>query len=260
MSIGFFTKYAVHYQVQTPLYQGPLDLLLQLIEKAELDITQLSLAQVTDQFLAHLQTLTHLETEEISYFIVVATKLLYIKSEMLLPKITATEESEEEIGEELVRQLKEYKQFRKIAAFLAEREAEGLRTYLRLAPPPKVESPVDLSDLDLQAFLLAAQNVFRNALLSPDLHRAVIKPQYSIREKISQILTFIKHHGKTSFRTLTAPLRSRSEVITVFLALLELIKQRQVEIYQADLFDDIEILPTPEAFESDLIVESEFED
>lgn len=259
MSIGIFTRSAVNYQVQTPLYQGPLDLLLQLIEKAELDITQLALAQVTDQFLAHLQSLDDLETEEISYFIVIATKLLYIKSQMLLPKSNVDVEPEEESGEDLVRQLKEYKQFRQIAAFLGEREAKGLRTYLRLAPPPKFQGAIDLSDLDLQTFLLAAQNVFQNAIVSPDVHRAIIKPQYSIKEQIYKILNVLKLEGRTSFRSLTASLQTRAEVITVFLALLELIKQRQIEIHQAALFDDIEILPTPETFESE-VLESEFED
>jgi len=258
MSIGFFSKRAVQYQVQTPLYQGPLDLLLHLIEKAELDITQLALAQVTDQFLAYLQTLDHLETEELSYFIVIATKLLYIKSQMLLPQSSLDLSTEEENSEDLVRQLKEYKKFRQIATWLGERESQGLKTYLRLAPPPKVESLVDLSDLDLQTFLLAAQNVFRNVENSSEVHRTILKPRYSIKEQIYRIVQVLKETGRTSFRTLTRSFHSRAEVITLFLALLELIKQQQIEIQQAALFDDIEIFPTTEMFESE-ILESEFE-
>ncbi len=258
MSIGFFSKRAVQYQVQTPLYQGPLDLLLHLIEKAELDITQLALAQVTDQFLAYLQTLDHLETEELSYFIVIATKLLYIKSQMLLPQSSLDLSTEEENSEDLVRQLKEYKKFRQIATWLGERESQGLKTYLRLAPPPKVESLVDLSDLDLQTFLLAAQNVFRNVENSSEVHRTIIKPRYSIKEQIYRIVQVLKETGRTSFRTLTRSFHSRAEVITLFLALLELIKQQQIEIQQAALFDDIEIFPTTEMFESETL-ESEFE-
>ncbi len=259
MSIGIFTKNSIRYQVQTPVYEGPLDLLLQLIEKAELDITQLALAQVTDQFLAYIQTLESLETNEISYFIVVATKLLYIKSQMLLPRVEVDSEVEDEDGEELVRQLKDYKKFRQIAAYLGKRENVGLRTYLRLAPPPKIEAAIDLSDLELQTFLLAAQAVFQNPTLSAELHRTIIKPQYSIKEQIHNIVKTLKDSGRTTFLTLIQPFRSRSEVITVFLALLELIKQRQIEIQQAKLFDDIEIFPTPELFETN-IVESEFED
>ncbi|GAB4473276.1 MAG: ScpA family protein [Anaerolineales bacterium] len=259
MSIGILSKTAIRYQVRTPLYQGPLDLLLQLIEKAELDISQLALAQVTDQFLVHLQSLEHLETEEISYFIVIATKLLFIKSQMLLPRTIVEVESEEEIGEDLVNQLKEYKKFREIASFLADRESQGLRSYLRLAPPPRIESKLDLNDLDLQTFLLAAQNVFQNELISPELHRSIIKPQYSIKDQIQKIINVLKIHGMTTFHTLINPLNSRSEVITMFLALLELIKQRQIEIHQADLFDDIEIIPTTEIFSIDNL-ESEFEE
>jgi segregation and condensation protein A len=235
-----------------------LDLLLHLIEKAELDITQLALAQVTDQFLAYLQTLDHLETEELSYFIVIATKLLYIKSQMLLPQSSLDLSTEEENSEDLVRQLKEYKKFRQIATWLGERESQGLKTYLRLAPPPKVESLVDLSDLDLQTFLLAAQNVFRNVENSSEVHRTIIKPRYSIKEQIYRIVQVLKETGRTSFRTLTRSFHSRAEVITLFLALLELIKQQQIEIQQAALFDDIEIFPTTEMFESE-ILESEFE-
>lgn len=258
MSIGFFSKRAVQYQVQTPLYQGPLDLLLHLIEKAELDITRLALAQVTDQFLAYLQTLDRLETEELSYFIVIATKLLYIKSQMLLPQSSIEISADEENGEDLVRQLKEYKKFRQIAIWLGERENQGFKTYLRLAHPPKVESSVDLSDLDLQTFLLAAQTVFRNAEGTSDVHRTIIKPKYSIKEQIKKIIQVLKETGHTSFRSLTHSFHSRAEVITVFLALLELIKQQQIEIQQAALFDDIEIFPTAQIFDSK-ILDSEFE-
>lgn len=235
-----------------------MDLLLNLIEKAELDITQLALAQVTDQFLAYLQKLDHLETEELSYFIVIATKLLYIKSQMLLPQSSLDISAEEENGEDLVRQLKEYKKFRQIASWLGERETQGLKTYLRLAHPPKVNSSVDLSDLDLQTFLLAAQSVFRYAEGSSEVHRAIIKPKYSIKEQIHNIIRVLKETGRTSFRILTLSFHSRAEVITLFLALLELIKQQQIEIQQASLFDDIEIFPTAEIFESE-IVDSEFE-
>ncbi|RMG00805.1 MAG: segregation/condensation protein A [Acidobacteria bacterium] len=260
MSIGFFTRRAIHYQVQIPLYQGPLDLLLSLIEKAELDITQLALAQVTDQFLAYLHSLEQLETEELSYFIVIATKLLYIKSQMLLPKPPPEMEMEEdETGEELVRQLKEYKQFRQVAAWLGERETNGLRTYLRLAPPPKIETAVDLSHLDLQTFLLAAQSVFRQAQPSSDIHLSIIKPKYSIKEQIHKIISILKDQGNTTFRSLAHSLSSRAEIITLFLALLELIKQQKIEVQQTDLFTDIEIFPTAATFESDFL-ESEFEE
>lgn len=259
MSIGIFSKTAVRVQVHTPLYQGPLELLLQLIEKAELDISQLALAQVTDQYLAHLQSLEHLETEEISVFLVIATKLLYIKSQVLLPRTSLEVEPEEENGEDLVAQLMEYKKFRQIATALAQRETQGLRSYLRLAPPPRLEEKFDLSELDLQSFLLAARTVFQNASSSPELHRSVMKPQYSIKEQIQKIVTLLKTQSRTTFRTLIRALNSRNEVIIAFLAVLELIKQRQIEIHQSTLFADIEIRATPHIFSVDRL-ESEFED
>src|SRR5512135_468158 len=103
------------YTVNTPVYQGPLDLLLQLIERAELDITRLALAQVTDQYLAHLRAMQDAPAEEVSAFLVIAAKLLQIKSEALLPRPPVRVEGEEDPGEALARQLIIYKRYREIA-------------------------------------------------------------------------------------------------------------------------------------------------
>ena len=103
------------YSVETPVFQGPLDLLLYLIERAELDITTLALAEVTDQFLDYLQNLPELSVEEVSSFLLVAAKLLQIKSEALLPRPVIREAGEEDPGEALARQLIEYKRYKEIA-------------------------------------------------------------------------------------------------------------------------------------------------
>ncbi|MCS6906387.1 MAG: segregation/condensation protein A [Anaerolineales bacterium] len=259
MSIGIPLPSTFRYQVSTPIYQGPLDLLLHLIEKAELDITQLALAQVTDQFLAYLQSLSELGKEEVSYFLIVATKLLYIKSQMLLPRPALELGNEEEDnGEDLLSQLREYKKFRQIATHLRERERQGLRTYIRLAAPPKPQRTFEISQLDLQAFLLAARNVFQDSLIS-SAPPTVIKPKYSIKEQISRIIDILKNHARTTFRQLIASAQNRNELIIVFLALLELVKQHQVEVHQPNLFDEIEIYPTPQLFVN-TDVETEFED
>jgi len=142
------------YLIDTEVYQGPLDLLLELIEKAELDITRLSLAQVTDQYLEYMHRLQLEDPSEVSAFLVIASRLLQIKSQALLPRQTDIQglEEEEDLGEALARQLVLYKRFKEIAYLLSEREAEGLRTYLRMAPPPKlnIQPKLDISDLTLE--------------------------------------------------------------------------------------------------------------
>src|SRR5512133_314296 len=130
------------YRVNTDVYEGPLDLLLQLIERAELDITTLALAQVTDQYLAHMRKMQAADgsgqsAAEVSGFLIIAARLLQIKSAALLPRpvATASEEEEEDPGEALARQLLTYKRFKELAGALTERETAGLRTHLRVTPP-----------------------------------------------------------------------------------------------------------------------------
>jgi len=147
MSLGFISNPINTYQVATPVYEGPLDLLLSLIERAELDITKLALAQVTDQYLAYLQNLSQRSAEQVSAFLVIAARLIQIKSEALLPRPPPREPDEEDLGEALARQLLAYKRFKEVANGLAQRQVAGLKTYLSLAPVIKVEGQVDLSGL-----------------------------------------------------------------------------------------------------------------
>ena len=126
------------YTVQLPVFAGPLDLLLQLIEREELDITKVSLAQVTDQFLSYIKVLEQLNISDLADFLVIAARLVLIKSEALLPRPVERQPGEEDPGDELARQLLAYKKYKQIAGLLKEREDTNLRTYLRLAPPPKM--------------------------------------------------------------------------------------------------------------------------
>ena len=139
----------LNYTVQTPVYEGPLDLLLDLIERAELDITEVSLALVTDQYLAYISGIEELNADEISAFLVIAAKLLQIKSEALLPRPPAREPGEEDAGRSLVDQLRLYKRFKEIGGWLNARRDSNLQTFLRIAPPPKVEPKLDLSNITL---------------------------------------------------------------------------------------------------------------
>ncbi|MGB9672677.1 MAG: segregation and condensation protein A [Anaerolineales bacterium] len=259
MSIGILTHFPNSYHVETEVYQGPLDLLLQLIEKSELDITKLSLAKVTDQYLSHLHSLNNLHTNEISLFIVIATKLLQIKSSVLLPKPKVMEESGEDAGDDLVQQLIQYKKIRQAAEWLAKREAMGLKTYLRTAQPPKIESVLDLGDLDITHLINAARIVFAQSTDESEVHKQIIQPKYSIRNKIQLILAKLHQEGRTSFRNLITYLSSKTEIMVTFLAVLELIKQRQIEVLQETLFADIIIIPTS-SNEENPSISSEFEE
>lgn len=257
MLLGISPKFPDSYRVETPIYQGPLDLLLQLIEKAELDITKLALAQVTDQYLQHIKNLHHQETNEISLFLVIASKLLQIKSAVLLPRPTIIEDDEEDLGAQLVSQLIEYKKFREISKKLAEREEKGLRTYLRVAVFHRPETAFDPSGIDLKSLALAARRVFSQTILEIDLKNGFLKPRYSIRQKMLDISRILIRDGGLSFSSLILGNESRLEIVITFLALLELIKQQQVEVQQENLFADIFIQPTPKLTE-ETFIESEF--
>ena len=164
------------YKVQTPLYEGPLDLLLSLIERSELEITSISLAMVTDQYLAYIHSLEAANPEELSAFLVIAAKLVQIKSEALLPRPPEREPGEEDPGTALVEQLRLYKRFKEIAVWLMERQDQNLRTYLRVAPPPKVEAKLDLSNLTLADLHEAAAQVGPQQA-NPEGSRALVAEQ-----------------------------------------------------------------------------------
>jgi len=128
MSVGVLTRHSVEYQVNIQDFEGPLDLLLHLIERAEMDITKVSIAQVTDQFLEYIKNPGRINVELISYFVAIAAKLLQIKSEAILPYHFNNGDDEEDLGEHLVQQLKLYKKFRQISENLKTLEEDGLHT------------------------------------------------------------------------------------------------------------------------------------
>lgn len=260
MAIGISPSPVHFYNVATPVYEGPLDLLLQLIERAELDITMLALAQVTDQYLEHLKTLPELSADEVSAFLVIAAKLIQIKSEMLLPHPPLREPGEEDPGEALARQLLQYKRFKEIAKFLANQQSLGLHTYIRLAPMPRVEPRLDLSGLSLTDLVSAASLVFASAnynVLQDSLKSVVVPPRVTIRQKISLISNIFREHRRISFRAMITDKASRLDIVVTFLAMLELVKLHLVKVRQETLFGDIELEPT-EAWQADGEIELEF--
>lgn len=232
------------YTIQLPVYEGPLNLLLELIERAELDITKVSLAQVTDQYLEYIRELRELDIENLASFLVIAARLIQIKSESLLPRPPVREPGEEDPGDALARQLVAYKRYKQVAIMLSEREQAGLHSYLRLSTPLRVIEPkLDLAGLTLADLQRAMIEVLQQQPEPDQLERAVEIPQVRVRDKIMAILGSIRRIGRVNFRSLVKSARSRLEIVVSFIALLELIKQRQVEATQAELFGDIEVTP-----------------
>lgn len=243
MKFDFASQQIGDYKVITPVYEGPLDLLLQLIEQAELDITKLALAQVTDQYLAYIRNLPDQEPEDVSAFLVIAAKLLQIKSEALLPRPPTREEGEEDPGEALARQLLAYKRYKEIADSLEQRQAEGLRSYLRLAPPPKIQEKVDFGEFGLSDLLALAEEVFSQVDDRSELGNVVSVPRVTIREKIDHIVKTLQKQSNSSFSQILGDSRSRLDVVVTFIALLELIKMHFVRASQETLFSEINLEP-----------------
>jgi segregation and condensation protein A len=241
MDLNIASRQTSGYTVTIPVYEGPLDLLLRLIEHAELDITAVSLAMVTEQYLTYIRQLEDAHAEEISAFLVIAAKLIQIKSEALLPRPPIREAGEDDPAENLARQLRIYKRFKEIANELEQRDLQGLHTYLRLAPPPKVEGRLDLSEITLTDLLEAAQNTFLQEKEKQSLGTVISAPRVTIRQKIAYISDAMSKTKNSSFKTLVGPESTRLEVVVTFLALLELIKRYRVSAQQDTLFGDIHI-------------------
>jgi len=244
MNQNILPYHAKTYSVETPVFQGPLDLLLHLIERAELDITKLSLAEVTDQYLEHLENMSELSAEEVSAFLLIAAKLLQIKSEALLPRPVIREVGEEDPGEALARQLLEYKRYKNIAVILEKHETSGFHTYLRLTPQLKANAKADLTGFTVDDLVDIARAVFENYDDRPELKTVVTPSPVTIRQKISLISGMLRNKGRATFRALLSGSQSRLDVVVTFLAMLELIKRHLVNAQQDQLFGEIELVPT----------------
>ncbi len=232
------------YQVRLPLFEGPLDLLLHLIEQEELDITRVALAQVTDQYLEYLAMLKQVEVENLTDFLVVAAKLVLIKSQALLPKpppSLAEQEQEEDLGDQLARQLRLYKRFRGVAELLSDRELAHLRAYVRVAPPPKIEPKLSLGDVTLDDLLLAVREALSIRPKNPHVDEVVSPVTVTIVQQIDLIKRNLLRGQTVYFRRLLHTASSRLEVIITFMAILELIKQKLVDVRQEHEFGDIAV-------------------
>ncbi len=229
------------YRVELDVYQGPLDLLLRLIEREELDITAVSLALVTDQYLAHLAEVQERSAAQLADFLQVAGRLLVIKSRALLPRTEDQEEMEDMAVDEdsLVEQLREYKRFKETAAVLKEIEESGRRTYARATPPPRPEPHLKPGEATIDDLVAAFRQVLEARPPSQPVDGVVAPLQLHVGDYMSLILERVQRYPRARFSTLLRAARSRLEVIVTFLALLELIKQQRVRVLQERPFGEI---------------------
>ena len=246
------------YSVILPAYEGPLDLLLQLIEKEELDINEISLVAVTDQYLRTIEKMAELEPGALADFLVIASKLLYLKSVNLLPKPQPLlDDEEEDVGDALIRQLLDYRRFKQAAQLLQERQEQGLRVYVRTAPKPELERRLDMSNVDLYKLHQALRRVLNRMPNDPPMPR-VKAYRITVAERIDNVRTFL-HEARQrrrrangtpnppiTFTELLSRETNRMEVVVTFLALLELIKQREVVATQDLTFGEITLVLTEE--------------
>ena len=233
------------YAVHLAIFDGPIDLLLHLIERQELDISEVSLVAITDQYLRSIEEMQDIGPEALADFLLVAARLLYIKSRGLLPQ-PPVEEVEEAAGEALIQQLLEYRRFKMAAEELRMRVDIGLRTNVRLAPRPQVERTLDLSSLTIAKLFAAAQ---KTLLRLPESSTPPQIQAYTITvaEQIAAVRSRISsHNGEEGggsvilpFSALLSHSRSRLEIVVTFLAVLELIKLREIAVEQEEMFGEI---------------------
>jgi len=233
------------HKIKVAQFEGPLDLLLQLIEEQKLEITQVSLAQVTEQYIQTLNQVAkdQIQATDLADFLVVAARLLLIKSRALLPFL---EWGEEEEGEELTKQLKIYKEYleamKVIQGMISKKHFGFSREKLLaseeigFAPPPKL---VKDKLREVFADIISGLDPFLN------LPTEVVRKTINIQEKIAQLRERIFQQASTRFSDILKKAKDKTEVIVSFLALLELIKQRTIVVKQSKIFDDIEIERLP---------------
>ncbi|MEO6182092.1 MAG: segregation/condensation protein A [Verrucomicrobiota bacterium] len=233
------------YKVKFEVFEGPLDLLLHLIRKEEVDIYEVNLTKLATQFIDYIEVMRLLDLEVAGEFLVMASTLMFIKSRELLPVDQQVQVEDEDEGEdprfELIRQLVEYKKFKDVAGQLQLREIEQENIYPRL--PGKLDFASDRPALrpEVSIFdLLNAVNAILKRVNQREDQRDIFEDKWSVSEKIEELLKLISEKP-FSFSDLFAGATSRSEVICTFLALLELIRLKQLTCVQSEHFSEIEI-------------------
>jgi segregation and condensation protein A len=242
------------YKVKFEVFEGPLDLLLYLIKKEEVDIYEVNLTRLAEQFIEYIDTMRLLDLEIAGEFLVMAATLMYIKSRELLPVDQRAETEGEDDGEdprwELIRQLVEYKKFKDAAAQLQTLEARQADVFARIPGKLEFESdrPAPRPDVSIFDLVNAVNDILKRVNKREDL-RDIFEDKWTVSEKIEHLMKFIRERGSLKFSDLFEGVTTRTEVVVTFLALLELIRLKQLVALQREPFAEIEICraPAPEA-------------
>jgi segregation and condensation protein A len=237
------TKPNRDYVISLPAFDGPLDLLLHLIQKHELDIFDIPVSFVTEKYLAYINLMQELSIDVASEYLVMAATLAHIKSKSLLPNEPSAEDEalgDEEEGdprEELIRRLLEYQKYKQAAADLNDRGALGRDIFLRGTKAPEADGPAPLAPAPLWTLLDAFGKVLARAKV--DIQHEVSFDRTSITDRINQLMEKLRGRAQCRFEDLFEEQRTRFDLIITFLALLEMTRLKMTRLYQADPLADI---------------------
>lgn len=230
-------KYNIHLQI----YEGPLDLLYDLITKQKIDIKDISIFEITNQYISYLDTMGKMDLEITSDFITMACKLLEIKSKYLLYK-QRQDEVEEDPRKELMEKLVEYRKFKDASQFLKDRVDYSVDIFYRKKEEVLIDDKPDLSNLTLDDLMNMFPKIIKveqnQEIKDENLKKIYKAPIISIEKKINYIRFIMNKEDKVLFRNLIK-IESKDEIIATFLSMLELIKTKEIEILQENFFEDI---------------------
>ena len=231
------------YKVKLEVFEGPLDLLLYLIKKDEVDIYEISIERITQQYLEFMDAFKSLDLDIAGEFVVMAANLIYIKSRSLLP--AHIQPPEEEVEEDdprwdLIRQLVEYKKFKDAAARLGEREALQNSLFQRLPDASEALPERPLGDVSVFDLIHAFNNILKRITVQENL-REIFEENFTVSDKIDLIMKMMATDVPLKFTELFVSVASRTEIVVTFLALLELIRLKQLRCLQSEVFGEIEI-------------------
>lgn len=233
------------YKIQLEKFEGPLDLLLYLIKKNDIDICDIPIAMITDQYMEYINTMKLLNLEIVGDFLVMAATLMQIKSKMLLPPDPLAKEEEVDPRSELVRRLQEYQQFKQIAENLKEKEAFRQNLFARLVDEEAMNQiKEDAQEVFIEASLFDLINALTTAIAKvPEKQTYQInEDQFSIEGQIHTILHKLVETPKISLTELFSKATCKTEIVCTFVAVLELIRLKEVVAFQRRSFDDIEVV------------------
>jgi len=242
----------MNFQVELNSFRGPLDLLLFLVRKHEVEILEIPIAPITEQYLQYLEVLHELKVDDVGEFVEVASKLIEIKSRSVLPRSEEVEEPLEDPRQDLVRRLLEYKEFRDAASMLEERGRAWQERFPRLSSdlPPQKRDPAEepIHEVELWDLVSAFGRILREqAAVSPS---NILYDDTPIEVFMQRIHAQLLERGKLSMLELFQPHSHRSTLVGLFLATLELVRHHGVHLEQGELFEEIWILPGETTAES----------